>query len=469
MLNKPLSDVEDFIKQITLSSEVTLKLSRLQFRFIAFCMSSMIILNSLCWEKMHRLSFGIFKSKALSFMLHHSLIPWEELWTNSILFLVKISGLKGTLVVDDTDRLRAKETSELYGVSKVKDKKTSGYSMAQNIVFLVFVTKYLTIPVGFSFFRPDPNWKKWKEEDEKLRKNGVKKSERPKKPPRDPNYPSRIAITISLMSKFQKLVPDASITAITADAAFLTTELIRGVEKLFPNTQLISQIRKNALVSDGQNAKDKKGLNVEKYFANKAFTEVEIPLRGMSPKKVKLISARLYVHSQKRKFHIVALKYDEETEYRYLVAIKLSWRAVDLVRQYSLRWLVEVVIEDWKVYDGWGRMAFQRGADGARRGVFLSLLVDHFLCSHPFQLKQLSTNKPLWTSGSLSRFFQSSAILQGIEAIIKDSEPDKRLKELKDSIQNIVDFRASDKHMSGHNIGEFEESLSLKLRYKNVS
>ena len=69
-------------------------------------------------------------------------------------------------------------------------------------------------------------------------------------------------------------------------------------------------------------------------------------------------SARLKVdaHGGKMLF-VIALKYEGEEEYRYLAATDLSWRAIDIIQAYSLRWLVEVFFEDWKLYKGWGKEA----------------------------------------------------------------------------------------------------------------
>jgi len=47
------------------------------------------------------------------------------------------------------------------------------------------------------------------------------------------------------------------------------------------------------------------------------------------------------------------LGYPNETEYRYLVATDLSWRTLDIVQRYTLRWLVEVFLEDWTLNEGW--------------------------------------------------------------------------------------------------------------------
>jgi hypothetical protein len=469
LIKESLPDVLEYVNKLDSFDSNAIQLSKLQKNFLAFCMTAMLVLGSFCWTRMERATFKTVGARALGWMLHHSKIPWQKLWETSVILAINIAGLIGIIVIDDSERLRAKCSFILHALSKVKDKKTGGFSMAQNIVFIVFVTKYLTIPVGFRFFRPDPDWKSWRENDIKLRAQKIKKSLRPKKPIRNPDYPMRSTIAVQLIEEFKKLIPNVQVTALTADAAYLTSELMNGFKKCFPSAQFISQITKKNLVADAKLMKTGNTVSVEEYFKNKVPIETEVIFRGKNPKRIKMLSARLYVQSKATKFHIIALKYDEETEYRYLAATKLSWRAIDIVRAYAMRWLVEVVIEDWKVYSGWGKMAFQRGEDGACRGVILSLLVDHFLSTHPLQMKQLNENKPLWTSGSLCRFFQCRVILSGIEAILKTPDPTKELKTLFDDIEKVVDFRLSDKHMSGRDIGDFEESPNLMLRYKHAS
>ena len=473
LLSAPLQDVFAFMDEVCHPDDGTpaplVRLSKIQRKFLAFCMTGMIVIGGFCWEKMERASFKTFGARAMGWMLRYSIIPWLHIWEASIVRMIKIAGWVGFLVIDDTDRLRSKTTYKLFGVFKTKDKKTAGFSMAQNIVFIVFVTKHLTVPVGFRFFSPDPAWKTWRDNDLQLRIQKVKKSLRPKKPRRDPQYPTRFTLSVQLLEDFKRIVPEAQVTAITADAAYLSSELIEGAEKYFPDAQFISQVCKSNLVSDGKRRKRSIPKSVGEYFKNKGHVETEISFRGKNPKPVKMLSARLYLYSKQRKFHIIALKYDKEIEYRYLAATKLSWRAIDIVRAYSLRWLIEVAIEDWKVYNGWGKMAFQRGAEGACRGVILSLLVDHFLSSNSLQRKQLNANKPIWTAGSLCRYFQCKVILSGIDAILRTPDPMERLKELFDNITNVVEFRPSDKHMSGHYLGDFEESPNLKRKYKYTS
>lgn len=99
--------------------------------------------------------------------------------------------------------------------------------------------------------------------------------------------------------------------------------------------------------------------------------------------------ARLYVKAHGKRRFVVALKYAGEEDYRYLVASDLSWRHTDIARIYSLRWLVEVFIQDWKTCGGWNRLSKQQGVKGSERGLIISLLCDHLLLQHPEQLALL--------------------------------------------------------------------------------
>ena len=89
-------------------------------------------------------------AKAFSWMLHYSKICWDSIFEKCVLRLVSLFGLKGFLVIDDTDRLRAKSTSKLFGIQKLKDKKTAGYSTGQNIILLLFVTEKMIFSSGIS-------------------------------------------------------------------------------------------------------------------------------------------------------------------------------------------------------------------------------------------------------------------------------------------------------------------------------
>ena len=192
----------------------------------------------------------------------------------------------------------------------------------------------------------------------------------------------------------------------------------------------------------------------------------KILLRGKIEQAITYVNMRVWVQSQNRILHVIALKYDNETEYRYITATDLTWRGLDVVRAYSKRWLIEVFFQDWKAYDGRGKSACHRGIDGARRGVILSLLVDHFLLSHPLQLAQVKTRVAALTSGSLQRYLQARAILDAVAQILDSPDPKQALRELFSTMGKWVEFRPSDKHMTGRDLGEFIPSASLSQKFK---
>jgi hypothetical protein len=53
------------------------------------------------------------------------------------------------------------------------------------------------------------------------------------------------------------------------------------------------------------------------------------------------------------------------------------------------------------------------------------------------------------------------AIFDGVERILSAPNPAEKLRTYVDTIADVVDFRLSDKHMSGHSIGEFMPSPAL--------
>ena len=85
----------------------------------------------------------------------------------------------------------------------------------------------------------------------------------------------------------------------------------------------------------------------------------------------------------------MALKYAGEEDYRSLVASELSGRAVDIASAHTLRWLIEVFCEDWKLYEGWGQWAPPGDEEGSSRGLTLSLLLDRAHLLHP-------NHEPAW-------------------------------------------------------------------------
>jgi hypothetical protein len=138
-------------------------------------------------------------------------------------------------------------------------------------------------------------------------------------------------------------------------------------------------------------------LQRQGYFKARQPIRASIRVRGGKQVTAYINSARLFVWAHKKKRFVIALRYEGEKAYRYLVASDLTWRYADIIDVYTLRWLVEVFIQDHKANEGWGHLAKQPGEDGSYRGLTLSLLVDHCLLLHPDQVALINNKLPAKT------------------------------------------------------------------------
>ena len=134
-------------------------------------------------------------------------------------------------------------------------------------------------------------------------------------------------------------------------------------------------------------------------------------------------SARLYVTAHGCKRFVIALKYEGEPEYRYWIAKDLTWRTMDIINAYQLRWLIEVFFEDGKRYEGWGQLAKQPGEEGSSTSLTLSLLYDHALLFHPEQTIRLRNKQPACTVGSLCERSRAEALLVWVENLLNNEHP----------------------------------------------
>ncbi len=374
----PLPHIREYVSDLNaaLREQGHKPLTRIQSEFLMFVLLGMLITQSLCWARLERVSGGRYQDGALSKMFYHGLKCWDCLLTASALIVMRRFNItSGVLVMDDTDRGRSKNTTRIWGTHKTVLKGTGGFHQAQNIVLLMLVTPEITIPVGAQFYRPDPVLREWNKQEKKLIKQGVKKKDRPSKPERQADYPTRVTLAVSLLKQFKLDYPQLIIKAILADSAYFSPSFMERINKIDEKVQILSQMRKNQKVRFRRG----KELAVEDFFQNRNWKSAQLQLRGHRETLVHYCSALVTIVSHDRKYRVVALKYDDEKEPRYLVASDASWRPEDIIRYYALRWLVEVFIEDWKQHLGWGNLAYQQAEDGARRGLLLSLLLDHSL------------------------------------------------------------------------------------------
>jgi hypothetical protein len=97
--------------------------------------------KSVCWAKFNRVSLGRYSKSALCRFFYHSSIPWERLLQYSVETIISLYDIeKGSLVIDDSDNNRSKNTKKIWHVHKLKDKASGGYIMGQGLVFMVLVT-----------------------------------------------------------------------------------------------------------------------------------------------------------------------------------------------------------------------------------------------------------------------------------------------------------------------------------------
>ena len=224
IFNHPSEFVTKFVNSIhvSLQDNTDRGLSKCQRCLLSFCVMAVIVTNSICWARFARACLGRYSPANLSRFFIHASICWENLLEASVRTVLREHGITGgVLVIDDTDKKRSKTTTHIWGVSKLKDKASSGYMQGQCIVLLLLVTPTITLPVGFAFHRPDPAMQKWLKKTKELRQQGALKKDIPKKPKRNPVYLTKIDLSLQLLTHFKKSYPQISVKAVLADAAFV--------------------------------------------------------------------------------------------------------------------------------------------------------------------------------------------------------------------------------------------------------
>jgi hypothetical protein len=243
---------------------------------------------------------------------------------------------------------------------------------------------------------------------------------------------------------------------IAADALYGTENFLDKASALFGNVQVISQMRSNQKVRFRN-----KLISVEQYFRSYGLSSQEIKVRGQQVVKVHIGSARLFVDAHKKKRFVVAIKYEGEQEPRYLLASDMSWRAIDIAQGYTLRWLVEVFFEDWKLYQGWGQLTKQCDDEGSSRGLILSLLLDHCLLTHPQQLARLENKLPAATVGSLLEKSRVESLLSFINSLFASENAEQKPALLSKAVEEVFQLAPSKKHLVNRDLGRLEPSSSL--------
>ena len=111
-----------------------------QRTWLAFCVTAVLVTNSICWARFERASLGTYALAALSWMFRHSKIPWDQLLVASVRVILRHHGItSGSLIIDDTDNPRSKSAKALAYLYKLRDKESGGYLWGQSLVFLLYL------------------------------------------------------------------------------------------------------------------------------------------------------------------------------------------------------------------------------------------------------------------------------------------------------------------------------------------
>ncbi len=91
------------------------KLTRLQRVWLGFCLTGMLLTDTVCWAKFGRVSLGGHSIAALSWMFREAKIAWGHLLLASVAAVLERHGIsEGVLVLDESDRARSKRTKRVH-------------------------------------------------------------------------------------------------------------------------------------------------------------------------------------------------------------------------------------------------------------------------------------------------------------------------------------------------------------------
>jgi hypothetical protein len=144
LMEEPAVFIKNFINDLDKALgglKPNAKLSRTQKVWLGFCLTGILLMNSVCWAKFERASLGRYKISALSWMFRDAKICWNIMLQASVLLILKRYGItEGVIAIDESDRARSKRTKRIHHVHKQKHKASGGYVNGQTVVLLLLVT-----------------------------------------------------------------------------------------------------------------------------------------------------------------------------------------------------------------------------------------------------------------------------------------------------------------------------------------
>lgn len=109
------SSPPEFIAQFVENLDIAIRenkpecrLSSIQKAWLSFCMTGILLTNSVCWKRFERAGLRKYSTAALSWMFRHSRIPWDLLLVKSLKLIIQYYGItEAILVIDDSDQYRS--------------------------------------------------------------------------------------------------------------------------------------------------------------------------------------------------------------------------------------------------------------------------------------------------------------------------------------------------------------------------
>ncbi|KJU81271.1 hypothetical protein MBAV_006536, partial [Candidatus Magnetobacterium bavaricum] len=131
LILEPLDFVRTYVEAV--NEELTkhnpnFKLSEIQRNWLSFCVTAVILTNSINWSSFQRISLRKYSIGALSWMFRCSKIQWDALlYASTMRILCKYGIKEGGLIIDDTGKGRSKVVKKIAFSHKMIDKETGGY------------------------------------------------------------------------------------------------------------------------------------------------------------------------------------------------------------------------------------------------------------------------------------------------------------------------------------------------------
>jgi hypothetical protein len=279
-------------------------MSATQRAWLAFCVTAVLVTNSICWARFERASLGTYALAALSWRCRHRTLPWDQLLVARVRGILRHPGsTAGSLVSDDTDNPRSQSAKALAHLYTRRDKESGGYLWGQSLVFRLWVTAKISRPVGVVFSQPAPERSAGDKKEKALKKQGVSKQQRPPKPAPNPQYPTKQHRALRWLAMCKAHHPAIRVHGITAEALSGTAPCVAGAAAWFGGVPVLSPIRSQQHIRSGRRAQP-----VADDFATHPGTPHRIRIRGSDAVVAMVGSARLDVCSHNTNRLIVAIK-----------------------------------------------------------------------------------------------------------------------------------------------------------------